>query len=168
MKKWTLDLSLKPILRWQQICAYPLYQQLAQYLVNTVDALLPGGGQVFEEIGMEINQLIRLEKNERKEKWKKERNEACFWYCYVFWKKRSDYAQEIHGCAGSLGISTGWLTIMNLGYEVCILKCFYLRFQFVLTMTLFQFYLKVSDACTSIVAEGTDGTIFHARNLGKK
>jgi hypothetical protein len=52
----------------------------------------------------------------------------------------TDYAQEIIGCASQLGIPYGWLALFNLGYEV-------------------------SDACTSIVAQTTDGKILHARNL---
>jgi hypothetical protein len=52
----------------------------------------------------------------------------------------ADYAQEIVGCASQLGIPYGWLALFNLGYEV-------------------------SDACTSIVAQTTDGKILHARNL---
>jgi len=52
----------------------------------------------------------------------------------------TEYAKEIQGCAASLGVPTGWATLFNLGYEV-------------------------SDACTSIVAQTSDGTIIHARNL---
>jgi len=51
-----------------------------------------------------------------------------------------EYAVEIQGCAKSLGVPYGWLTLFNLGYEV-------------------------SDACTSIVAETFDGKILHSRNL---
>jgi len=51
-----------------------------------------------------------------------------------------EYAQEIMGCAEQLGFPYGYLALFNLGYEV-------------------------SDACTSIVAQGTDGKIYHARNL---
>jgi len=51
-----------------------------------------------------------------------------------------DYAAEIVGCANAMGIPFGFLSIFQLGYEV-------------------------SDACTSIVAQDTDGTIWHARNL---
>jgi len=52
----------------------------------------------------------------------------------------TEYAQEIQGCAEYLGMPYGWLTLFNLGYEV-------------------------SDACTSIVAQTTEGKIYHARNL---
>jgi len=79
--------------------------------VNTVSALLPDGGQFFSDIGRAINDFFP-----------------------------TDYAQEIQGCAQQFGISYGWLTLMNLGYEA-------------------------SDACTSIVAETVDGKIFHARNM---
>jgi len=52
----------------------------------------------------------------------------------------SDYGQEIQGCAKGLGIPYGWLALFNIGYEV-------------------------SDACTSIVAQTTEGKIYHARNM---
>jgi len=51
-----------------------------------------------------------------------------------------DVADEMRGCGDAMGISTGWITLFNLGYEV-------------------------SDDCTSIVAESMDGIIYHARNL---
>jgi len=51
-----------------------------------------------------------------------------------------EYAQEIMGCAQAMGIPYGYLALFNLGYEV-------------------------SDACTSIVAQAPDGTIYHARNM---
>jgi len=51
-----------------------------------------------------------------------------------------EYSQEIIGCADQLGIPYGFLTLFNLGYEV-------------------------SDACTSIIAQSTDGKIYHARNM---
>ena len=44
------------------------------------------------------------------------------------------------GCANAAGIPTGLAALLNMAYEL-------------------------SDACTSIVAQGSDGTIFHARNL---
>jgi len=51
-----------------------------------------------------------------------------------------EYAEEIKGCAEALGIPSGFLALANLGYEV-------------------------TDDCTSIVAQGPNGKIFHARNL---
>jgi len=52
----------------------------------------------------------------------------------------SEYAREIRGCSEYVGIGYGWLTLFNLGYEV-------------------------SDFCTSIIAQTTDGTIYHVRNM---
>jgi len=109
-----VNLDLPPSQRWVKICANPVYQQTAQFLVNAVDALLSslGGGAVLNEVGEMLNQ---------------------FYF-------PGDLSQEIQGCASSLGIPVGWATLFNIGYEV-------------------------SDACTSIVAQTTDGTIIHARNL---
>jgi len=109
-----VNLDLPPIERWTKICNNPVYQQTAQFLVNTVDQLLAGlgGGEFLNEIGQMVNQ-------------------------YYF---PVEYAQEIQSCAASLGVPVGWATLFNIGYEV-------------------------SDACTSIVAQTTDGTIIHARNL---
>jgi len=109
-----VNLDLAPKQRWVKICANPLYQQTAQFLVNTVEALLSsfGSGYILNEIGLMLNE-------------------------YYF---PQELAQEIQGCAGSLGIPVGWASLFNLGYEV-------------------------SDACTSIVAQNTDGNIIHARNL---
>jgi len=111
LPKWTLDMGLPASKRWSEICSFPIYQELIQYLINTIDSLLPGQGKILEDIGFDINRIISR-----------------------------DVGDEIMGCANSLGVSTGWLTLLNLGYEV-------------------------SDACTSIVAESVDGSIYHARNL---
>jgi len=51
-----------------------------------------------------------------------------------------EYAQEIMGCAEAFGFPYGFLALFNLGYEV-------------------------TDACTSIIAQSTDGKIYHARNM---
>jgi len=51
-----------------------------------------------------------------------------------------EYSLEIQGCAQAVGVDYGWITLLNLGYEL-------------------------SDACTSIVAQTEDGKIYHARNL---
>merc|ERR1712000_55029 len=51
-----------------------------------------------------------------------------------------EYALEMQGCADAAGISTGMASVLNMAYEL-------------------------SDACTSIVAQGSDGQIYHARNL---
>jgi len=52
----------------------------------------------------------------------------------------TEYALEIKGCAAAFNISYGWLTWLNLGYEV-------------------------SDDCTSIIAQTEDGIIYHGRNM---
>lgn len=52
----------------------------------------------------------------------------------------SDYAGEVIGCANAMQIPFGWATLFQLGYEL-------------------------SEACTSIVAQDIDGTIWHGRNL---
>lgn len=54
----------------------------------------------------------------------------------------TEYAAEIAGCAAAMGggVNTGWMSLINIGYEV-------------------------SDACTSIVAQNSDGQVYHARNL---
>jgi hypothetical protein len=52
----------------------------------------------------------------------------------------TEYCQEIMGCAQQFGFPYGYLALFNLGYEV-------------------------SDACTSIIAQSHDGTIYHARNM---
>jgi len=109
-----VNLDLPPKQRWTKICANPTYQQTAQFLVNTVDSLLSslGGGYALNEVGNLLNEFYFPQ----------------------------EYAEEIQGCAASLGVPVGWATLLNIGYEV-------------------------SDACTSIVAQTADGTIIHARNL---
>jgi len=109
---YIVNLDLPPIQRWVEICANETYRNVTQSVVNAVDGLLPGGGKDIEAIGLLLN-------------------------TYYFPR---EYAQEIQGCAQSLGISVGWATLFNIGYEV-------------------------SDACTSIVAQTPEGKILHARNL---
>eukprot|EP01087_Luapelamoeba_hula_P021033 TRINITY_DN727_c0_g1_i1.p1 TRINITY_DN727_c0_g1~~TRINITY_DN727_c0_g1_i1.p1 ORF type:complete len:488 (-),score=81.30 TRINITY_DN727_c0_g1_i1:33-1496(-) len=109
---YPINLDLPPSQRWQQICQIPAFQQTAQFMTNTVNAILPDGGASLEYLGLLLNELYYP----------------------------TEYAQEIAGCAKALGISVGWNTLFNLGYEV-------------------------SDACTSIVAQAADGTIMHARNM---
>jgi len=52
----------------------------------------------------------------------------------------TELSQELQGCAAAFGFPYGYLALFNLGYEV-------------------------SDACTSIVAQSNDGTVYHARNM---
>jgi hypothetical protein len=71
------------------VCSNPVFQQTAQYLVNTVDSILIGKGAVLNEIGMLLNN-------------------------YYFPPELGD---EIAGCAKALGIPEGWAALFNLGYE---------------------------------------------------
>jgi hypothetical protein len=86
---YTISLDLPPIQRWQKICSNSTYQQVAQYLINTISNLLPYGGKNMAMIGEMLND-----------------------YYYP-----TEYAQEIKGCASALGIDYGWLALFNLGYE---------------------------------------------------
>jgi len=52
----------------------------------------------------------------------------------------TQYGEEVKGCATAMGIPYGWLALFQLGYEV-------------------------SDACTSIISQEIDGTVWHSRNL---
>jgi len=110
--KFVVNLDLPPQQRWTKICSIPQFQQTVQFLVNTVNGLLPDGGYGLEEVGWLLNE---------------------FYY-------PQEYALEIQGCATQLGVSAGWVTLFNIGYEV-------------------------TDACTSIVAQTNDGKIYHARNM---
>jgi hypothetical protein len=109
---YIVDLDLPPLQRWTEICSNSTFQTTAQYLINTVAGILPDGGADLGGLGKLLNDFYLP----------------------------SEYAQEIQGCAAVLGVDYGWVTLLNLGYEV-------------------------SDACTSIVAETTDGQILHARNM---
>lgn len=109
---YTINLDLPPAQRFQEVCSVPAFQAAAQNLVNSVVAVLPNGGADIEKVG---NMLYTN------------------YYPY-------EQSQEIQGCAQYLGVSAGWLAILNIGYEA-------------------------TDACTSIVAQTNDGQIYHARNL---
>jgi len=109
---YTINLDLPPAQRWKTVCSVPQYGAYMQGFVNLVKGILPDNGKALEDAGDLLNE-------------------------YYF---PTEYAQEISGCGQYLGVSTGWLTIINIGYEI-------------------------SDACTSIVAQTLDGKIFHARNL---
>jgi len=109
---YIVNLDLPPQQRWTQICSNATYQNISNYLINTVSGILRDGGAGLEEIGRFLND-------------------------YYF---PTELALEIQGCASAMGISYGWISLLNIGYEV-------------------------SDACTSIVAQTPDGKIYHARNL---
>jgi len=109
---YKINLDLPPNQRLKEVCSNPKFINVTNYVVNTIMNLLPDRGVYLDEIGKLLNQ-------------------------YYF---PQEYALEIQGCSAALGLSYGWITIINLGYEV-------------------------SDACTSIVAQTNDGKILHARNL---
>jgi len=110
--QYIINLDLPPSQRWNQICSNSSYIAIVNYLITTASSVLPNGGLYVQEVGQLLND-------------------------YYF---PTEYAQEIKGCAATMGVSYGWLSLFNLGYEV-------------------------SDACTSIVAQTKDGKIYHARNL---
>jgi len=110
--KYIINLDLPPKQRLLEVCSNPTFQNVTKYMVNLVMSVLPNNGKYLEILGTYLNQ-------------------------YYF---PTDFAQEIQGCASVFGLSTGILSIINLGYEV-------------------------TDACTSIVAQTKDGTILHARNM---
>jgi len=51
-----------------------------------------------------------------------------------------EYAEEVVGCSKVLGVPYGWLTLFQIGYEL-------------------------SDACTSIISQSSNGVMYHSRNL---
>jgi hypothetical protein len=109
---YKIDLDLPPVQRFVEVCSNPQFISTANYLVNTIINLLPRGEKYFEAIGKVLNEFYFPQ----------------------------EYAQEIQGCSSALGISYGWVTLLNLGYEV-------------------------SDACTSILAQTDDGRVLHVRNM---
>ena len=123
-----------------KICANPVYQQTAQFLVNTVDTMLSsvGGGYALNEVDLLINQFYFPQEYAQE-------IQVPTQTPRILWAPPGTRnlilkSPSTQGCAASLGVPVGWATLFNLGYEV-------------------------SDACTSIVAQTTDGTIIHARNL---
>ena len=98
------------ILLGQQVCSNPQYRAATQFLLKTINNLLPGHGAVLEDIGELLNSLYLPR----------------------------ELAEEIQGCAAALGITpgiylsshmfavnsfsfsfprVGWATLFNLGYE---------------------------------------------------
>jgi hypothetical protein len=88
--QYVINLDLPPAQRWAQICSNSSYAAIAQYLVNTVDSLLPDGGKILTEIGRALND-------------------------YYF---PTDYAGEVRGCAAAFGVDYGWIALFQIGYEV--------------------------------------------------
>jgi Linear amide C-N hydrolases, choloylglycine hydrolase family len=91
--KHTISLATTPSKRWADVCSPTKNaKQVAvmDYLINTVQQLLPGHGKALRDIGDLMNDLFPAE-----------------------------YGQEIAGCAAAAGgnVSTGWLALFNVGYE---------------------------------------------------
>jgi len=108
---YIIDLDLPPAQRWTKICSIPAYKTVMGNLIHAL-------GDFFENSSLVVD-LGRMINN-------------------VYFPK--EYAQEIQGCAAAMGVEYGWLTWVNLGYEV-------------------------SEACTSIVAQTKSGKIYHVRNM---
>lgn len=108
---YVIDLDLPPNQRWTEICSNSSYKLV---MANLLDAL-----EDFLDNSSVINELGKLINN------------------YYF---PQEYAQELQGCAAAMGVEYGWLSIVNLGYEL-------------------------TEACTSIVSQTIDGKIYHVRNM---
>jgi len=87
---YVVNLDLPPLERWDKICSNPTYQKTAQFLVNTVNGLVPNVYELLNQVGEALN---------------------AFYF-------PADLAQEVQGCSQALGIPTGWGSLFNLGYEV--------------------------------------------------
>jgi len=87
---YIVNLDAPPLVRWDKICSNPVYQQTAQFLVNTVNGLVPEAYELLNQVGEALNN---------------------FYF-------PPEFAQEIEGCSQALGIPTGWGALFNLGYEV--------------------------------------------------
>lgn len=91
--QYSINLDLEPGKRWSQICsasANPRQVSVLNYLINTVQALLPGHGKALNDLGVFLNDAFP-----------------------------SEYAAEIVGCSKAAGgnVSVGWLSLFNVGYE---------------------------------------------------
>lgn len=108
---YVIDLDLPPAKRWVEICSVPQYKTVMGDLLTALEGFFDDS-TIIADLGKTINQLYFP----------------------------SEFAQEIQGCAAAMGVDYGWLSWVNLGYEV-------------------------SEACTSIVAMTKDGKIYHVRNM---
>jgi hypothetical protein len=111
MPTFEIDLDLPPVQRWTHVCSLPKYSLGWQDVIKILTGGLPDKGAGIAALGRLVNTFMTTE-----------------------------YAQEIQGCASALGVDYGFVTFMQLGYEV-------------------------SDACTSIVAQNPQGDVIHVRNL---
>jgi len=106
-----INLDLPPAQRWTKICSNSTYKLIMGQLIDALEHL-------FDNITL-INELGELINN-------------------VYFPQ--EYAQEIKGCAAAMGVEYGWLSWVNMGYEV-------------------------TSACTSIVAQDKAGKVYHVRNM---
>jgi len=88
--KYIINLDLAPDQRLAEICSNTTYQNVTQYLINTMDQLLPGNGATLNLLGQALNEFYFPQ----------------------------EFAAEIKGCAEILNVPYGWATLLNLGYEV--------------------------------------------------
>jgi N-acylethanolamine-hydrolysing acid amidase len=115
VKTYRINLDEPPEIRWKQVCSDPEYRKPWLTFISELRELL---GHVFDDIEMFGEKLFGL--------------------------LPAEYRLEINGCSRAVFGNTtdlhGWLTILNLGYEL-------------------------TDGCTSIVAKNIDGTVMHGRNM---
>lgn len=108
---YVIDLDLPPNQRWTEICSNASYKAVMSDLLDALEDFLDNSSL--------INDLGKLINN------------------HYF---PQEYALELQGCAAAMGVEYGWLSLVNLGYEV-------------------------TEACTSIVAQTVNGKIYHVRNM---
>jgi len=107
-----INLDTLPNERWKEVCSNQVYASNLQTIVGGFSAFFGVLSAELSGLGKIVNTL----------------------YMPI------EYGLEIRGCAGYANVDYGWLTILNMIYEIV-------------------------GACTSIVAQTTQGTILHARNL---
>lgn len=107
---YTIDLDLPATIRWRTICNNVTYKTATKQIIAGLEDLFPGAA--LQDLGRALNLV----------------------YFPV------EFGGEIRGCAEELGVDYGWLSIINIGYEV-------------------------SDACTSVLAQTKDNKILHVRNM---
>jgi len=106
-----VSLDEPPQTRWSAVCALPKVGEFWNSFIDVIRDVLPNNGTRINELGEAALLLLPTE-----------------------------FAAELTGCAAAANVQKGWMTWVNLAYE--------------LTAT-----------CTSIVAQTADGTPIHARNL---
>jgi len=108
---YVINLDLPPNQRWTEICSNSSYKTVMSGLLDALEHFFDNS-TIIADMGKLINE---------------------FYF-------PTEYAQEIQGCAAAMGVEYGWLSWVNLGYEV-------------------------SEGCTSIVAQDPNGLIYHVRNM---